>query len=381
MRIAMVHSSFAIRGGAERYIRDLAAGLVARGHDVRVFCRGSAYGEPDDHLIGTRLSARIPVLRKVFTHLGDLVDPTGLGPRDLADFRPDVVHLHNWQGLGVLPVARLARRYPTCHTVQDFAICDPNNALMHPTRPQPLAALLRLRSAWVVRQLRNVTALWSTERTRDTVYARVPSAARLASRVIPLALRAPARQWPAGRRDVFLYLGALAAHKGTDLLVDAWRSVASEVAGTLLVAGDGPGRTVVEAATRDCPSIRYLGYLDEAGKVRAMRDAGWLVFPSQWPETFGLSWVEALKAGRPVISSDIARPVLASDAAVVTFHDRDGLAKTLRWAARIPAERYQEMSAAASADGRRLDWDSILDDLVRIYQALATGSVAEPAAP
>src|SRR2546429_2401220 len=39
MRIAMVHSSFAVRGGAERYVRDLSRALVERGHEVGVFCR------------------------------------------------------------------------------------------------------------------------------------------------------------------------------------------------------------------------------------------------------------------------------------------------------------------------------------------------------
>ena len=387
MRIAMVHSSFATRGGAERYIRDLSRDLASRGHDVRVFCRDSVQHEPGDHVVGTRLSARIPAqrrllaLRKVATHLGDLADPTGLAPRDLADFRPDLVHVHNWQGLGVLPVARLARRYPTCHTVHDYAICDPNNALTHWERGQPLRGLLRLRSAWVVRRLRSVTLLWPTGRTRDIVHSRVPGSSRLSGRVVPLAVRMPVRQWPAGRPAVFLHLGALSRHKGTDMLLDAWRSVAGEIDATLLVAGDGPQRREVEAAVRDCPSIRYLGYLDEPAKARAMSEAGWLVFPSQCPETFGISCAEALVAGRPIIAAERSRPAMASDTSVVTFHDREGLSQMLRWAARIPSDRYRKMSASAGADGRRLDWEDHVAEVVRAYETLAAGSPTERGTP
>jgi glycosyltransferase involved in cell wall biosynthesis len=378
MRIAMVHSSFAVRGGAERYIRDLSGDLESRGHDVRVFCRGSTHREPGDHVVATRLSARIPaprgfaMVRKVATHVGDLADPTGLAPRDLADFRPDLVHVHNWQGLGVLPIARLARRYPTCHTVHDYAICDPNNALLHWQRVKPLRWLLRLRAAWLIRRLRFVTLLWPTGRTRDIVRSRVPGSSRLSSRVVPLAVRTPVRQWPAGRPGVFLYLGALSPHKGTRMLLEAWRCVAGEVEAMLLIAGDGPLRGEVEAAARDCSSIRYLGYLDEPAKARAMAEAGWLVFPSQCPETFGISCAEALVAGRPIIADERCRPAMASDTSVVTFHGREELSEMLRWAARMPRARYHEMSVSACADGRRLDWDAHVAEIVRTYETLAT---------
>jgi glycosyltransferase involved in cell wall biosynthesis len=379
MRIAMVHSSFATRGGAERYIRDLSRDLASRGHDVRVFCRDSAHPEPGDRVVGTRLSARIPAqpglsaVRKVATHLGDLVDPTGLAPQDLADFRPDVVHVHNWQGLGVLPVARLARRYPTCHTVHDYAICDPNNALAHWNGGKPVRWLLRVRAAWVVRRLRSVTLLWPAGRTRDVVRSRVPGSARLSGRVVPLAVRMTSREWPPGRPDTLLYLGALSPHKGVSMLLDAWRSVARELDATLLIAGDGPQRGAVEEAARDSSSIRYLGYLDAKGKAKAMEAAGWLVFPSQWPENFSISCIEALVAGRPIIADEGARPPMASEASVLTFRGEEGLAGMLRLAVGMPPERYREMSASAAEDGRRLDWDAHVAEIVRAYETLASG--------
>ncbi|WP_203917759.1 glycosyltransferase family 4 protein [Rugosimonospora africana] len=372
----MVHSSFAVRGGAEYYVRELSRELVARGHEVRVFCRGSEHREAGDHTVRRRFSARIPVLRKVFTHLGDLADPTGLSLADLDGFRPDVVHVHNWQGLGILPVARLSRRYPTCHTVHDHAIRDPNNALPQRGGGAPVNALLALRAAWLARQLRDVTPIWPSERTRDLVNARVPRALRRPGRLIPPMLPMPERDWAPGGRDVFLFLGALSPHKGISMLLDAWRAVAGEVGGTLLIAGEGPRRDEVEAAVRECPSIRYLGHLDTTGKVRAMQEAGWLVFPSQCLETFGMSCAEALKAGRPVISSDIASPPAASEDSVIRFGDLAGLRDALRASAGISAQRYQEMSASAAADGKRLDWAGHVDEVIGTYRALEAATVS-----
>ncbi|MET8148634.1 glycosyltransferase [Actinoplanes sp. NPDC049668] len=353
----MVHSTFAVRGGAERYLEDVAAGLTARGHQVRIFSRDTVPGRPR---ITARIGDRMPApIRKALVHLGDLVDPSGLGPRALRDFAPDVVHAHNWQELGVLPLARIAAAYPTVHTVHDHAILDPNNALGNLGRSRTLDVLLRARSAWIRRRFRRMTLLFAAARTRDAVGAG-PN-----GQVLPLAVAGPRRDWPAGRRDVFLFLGALSTHKGLDLLLDAW----DPAMGTLLVAGDGPMRADVERAAAAEKSVRFLGYLDEAGKQAALRQAGWLVFPSRRAETFGLSCAEALIAGRPVIAAERVRPPTAADSSLLLYGDPAELPKLLARAAGMPAEEYASMAASAAADGRGFDWDQHLDALLDIYAA------------
>lgn len=382
----MVHSSFAVRGGAEQYVRDLSAALAARGHEVRIFARPSAQSAPDDVPVGTRLAARLagrdPRVGKLLTHLGDLIDPTGLAARTLRDFAPDVVHVHNWQGLGVLPVARLAREWPTCHTVHDYAICDPNNSLANQGRSGLTDRLLRLRSAWLVRRLRRVSLLWPAARTRDISRRHLPSGSRLGGLVVPLAVPqtgVPA-DLPAGDPRVFLFLGALSGHKGIDVLLDAWREVAGELDATLLVGGDGDRRKVVGAAAREVPGVQHLGFLDAVGKEAAMRRAGWLVFPSQWAENFPISCVEALRAGRPIVASAVARPPMASDPSLLVFGSPTELADLLRLAATMPADRYAAMAASASADGRQLNWDRHVDAVLDAYAALGGARDRPPAA-
>ncbi|MFJ8577359.1 glycosyltransferase family 4 protein [Micromonospora sp. NPDC093277] len=379
MRIAMVHSSFAVRGGAEQYVRDLSRALAARGHEVRIFSRASANAQPDDQPVGTRLSDRLGrgprLLRKMFGHLGDLIDPTGLRVGDLRSFAPDVVHVHNWQGIGVLPVASLATEYPTCHTVHDYALCDPNNALANRGRTDIGDRLLRVRSAWLVWRLRRVTLLWPAQRTRDIVRKHVPGEARLTGRIVPLAVCTTGErpvEWPPGDPKVFLFLGALTEHKGIDLLIDAWRDVAATIDATLLIAGDGAYRAAVEEATRALPSLWYLGYLDGPGKEEALRRAGWLVLPSQWAENYPISCCEALMAGRPIISSRVARPPMASDGSVRTFGDRAELTSVLRQAATLPDHEYRTAASSAAYDGQQLDWDRHVDAILDTYEAIQT---------
>jgi glycosyltransferase involved in cell wall biosynthesis len=379
MRVAMIHSSFTTRGGAERYVRDLASELTSIGHEVVVFCRRSGHNQPTDREIGSRLSMRLaqrlPGLRKVFIHLGDLVDPTGLRVRDVEEFAPDVVHVHNWQEIGAVPVARLARAYPTCHTVHDHALCDPNNALRNHGRSKALDAALRLRSAWLVRRFRRVLMLWPTERTRERVYRYAPSASRLAGAILPLAVRGTRARsaWPPGDRNVFLFLGALSTHKGIDLLLAAWRGRPPGTGTTLLIAGDGALRREVEETAALEPSVRYLGYLDDEEKDSAMRQAGWLVLPSQCTENFPLSCAEALVAGRPIIASALGRPAMASDDSVLVFHARDDLRRLLARAATMPDEEYDRRSSSAAADGRTIDWDRHVQSVVRTYEAMRQG--------
>ncbi|PWU45664.1 hypothetical protein DLJ46_20765 [Micromonospora globispora] len=387
MRIAMVHSSFAVRGGAERYVRDLTRALIDRGHQVTVHSRPSDGAEPHDRPVRERFSARLgrhlPRLGRICTHLGDLVDPTGLRPTDLRDIRPDVVHVHNWQGIGVLPVGRLLRAYPGVHSVHDHAVCDPNNALGNLGRSRTLDRLLAARARWITRRLRPAVLLFPSERTRRRVRDSARGVGGVTDRVVPLAVPTPPRRsvWPRGRRDVLLYLGVLDRHKGLDLLLDAWREVGAATGGTLLVGGDGPLRPEVERLAATTGSVRYLGYLDEAGKEAAFAEAGWLVFPSRCAETFGLVCAEALTAGRPVIASAIAAPPMASDGSVLLFDEPEELTGLLRRAARMPDDAYAAMSSSAVADGRRLDWDRHVDTIIQTYQSVVAARTADRRSP
>jgi glycosyltransferase involved in cell wall biosynthesis len=288
-----------------------------------------------------------------------------------------VVHLHNWQGLGALPLARLNRAYPICHTVHDYALADPNNALGNRGRSAAVDTLLRARSAWLVSRFRRMTLLWPAARTREILESHVPAASGLPGRVVPLAVPqdGPALRWQRGHTGTFLFLGALSPHKGVDEMLDAWRAVAATAppGAQLLVAGDGVLRDRLAAVARELPSVRSLGFVDAAAKAAALQAAGWLVFPSQWAENFPISCVEALRAGRPIIASTIARPPMASDGALLTFDGRDELAAAFRRAMSMPPDEYDRMAATAAADGRELDWDAHVDAILTAYGSARAG--------
>jgi len=50
------------------------------------------------------------------------------------------------------------------------------------------------------------------------------------------------------------------------------------------------------------PGVEFIGEIDERAKSEFLGNAGALVFPIDWPEPFGLSMIEALACGTPVLA-------------------------------------------------------------------------------
>ncbi|UKA49004.1 glycosyltransferase family 4 protein [Arthrobacter sp. FW305-123] len=112
---------------------------------------------------------------------------------------------------------------------------------------------------------------------------------------------------PKAGNDV-LFVGRLEyAHKGLDLLLEAWAQCCDRVDGNLLIAGTGQDEAKMRAAIKAAGlsgRVQMLGWLSGEQKHRAIADARLLVVPSRH-ETFGLVAIDAMAAGTPVIAFDI----------------------------------------------------------------------------
>lgn len=92
--------------------------------------------------------------------------------------------------------------------------------------------------------------------------------------------------------------------KGFDLLLDAIRLARKELPELeLLLVGDGPNRECLERAAGELgirDAVRFVGTAEDVRLPLAAMDV--FVFPSRQREGFGLSLVEAMAAGRPVVA-------------------------------------------------------------------------------
>lgn len=109
------------------------------------------------------------------------------------------------------------------------------------------------------------------------------------------------RKLPPSTSRSVVYAGRLSPDKGVRQLVDAWQQARLHLDLELVLAGDGVLRS--ELAALADPSIRLPGWLPSDEIARLVGSARAVVLPTTMFETFGLSAVEALAAGTPVLTT------------------------------------------------------------------------------
>ncbi|MEO6055754.1 MAG: glycosyltransferase [Gemmatimonadales bacterium] len=168
-----------------------------------------------------------------------------------------------------------------------------------------------------------------------------------------------------------VYVGRLAAEKEVDLLLSAWPEVRRRTGAALVLVGDGPARRRLQRR----PGSDRLHWLpfqhDRDGLADLLAAADVAVAPCSI-ETFGLSALEALSCGTPLLSADrggVAETVERSGAgAVFASGDAGALAEQ--------AERlFRGDLAGLGALGRRYaemdhGWDAVLDRLFEVYDRI-----------
>ncbi len=134
-----------------------------------------------------------------------------------------------------------------------------------------------------------------------------------------------------------LYLGQLRKNKGIETLVNAFRSMADGKNARLVIAGTGPIKDVVEHAAAEDSRIVYEGYVTEERKMKLLETSDVFVYPSEdmhffgtvrWEEQAGISVMEAMAAGMPVIGSNSGAlgEVIGREDMVVPQRDPSALA-------------------------------------------------------
>lgn len=113
-----------------------------------------------------------------------------------------------------------------------------------------------------------------------------------------------------------LFVGRLPPEKGVMTLLETWKTLHTRL--PLVIVGDGPLASEVQAAAAAYGGVTYLGQQDKASVIRLMQDATMLIFPSEWYEGYPVTLLEALATGLPVVASRLGAM------AEIVEHDRTG---------------------------------------------------------
>ena len=374
LRVAIVCPyAWDAHGGVAAQVRDMAASLRRRGHQVNILAPADRpIDEPDFHALGGTAGVR---------HNGS-VGRVALSP--WSNLRAwwivrrggyDIVHLHEPLVPPCLSILLLSGR-PMIGT---FHMYGPDSRLYGVMAPLARVA---------VRRLHHRTAVSEAARSSTVKFLRGDY------EVIPNGVMrhetAAARRRDPGDDDVrLLFIGRNDPRKGLDTLLMAMDGLSGVRLDLVGVDGDevealqeqiAPGRPLPAGVTAH-------GRVSDARRSELLDQADILCAPSLEGESFGLVLVEAMSAGVAVVASAIPGyvDVLDGQGRTVPPGDVGALAATLRELAGDADLRHR-----LGEDGRRaaarFEWDLVTPRVLDAYgtamavHAARRGPVAVPAA-
>jgi spore coat protein SA len=374
------------RGGAiERWIRDAAVRLAARGHEVHVVSRDHGDGVRGATLDGVRYHfVRIPGWCDKGRGAALLRGPWYFDGvrRRLSGIRPDVVHHHS-RPAGLLWARSGAPQAPAVISLHsmDYGWGFGYRGWDRRWYGAGLRASARVLCVSDFIRRHTLERYPDVRQTAVTLYNGVDGAT-----FSPVAGFVPDR--PAR----ILYVGRVETRKGVHVLLDAFLSLISvrRPDATLRIVGphsywdrepSGYYRDLAERCASD-PRIELRGPTYDDHELSAVyRDADVAVVPSTFPEALGLTAIEAQASGLPVIVSDAGGlPETVSpgrSGLVCPSGDAAALGHAVLDLLDDEPRRRAMASAARIWSMERFSWETIASSLERVYEDVrALGAAA-----
>jgi glycosyltransferase involved in cell wall biosynthesis len=358
-KLLLVHNYYQQRGGEDVVFEAEARLLEEHGHEV---LRYEASNDGLDTMPAWTLARRTVWNSRTYHDVRRLLERE----------RPALVHVHNTLPVVSPAVYYAARRagVPLVQTLHNYRLLCPSavlfrqgavcEACLHLTLAHPAVRYgcyrgSRAASAAVATTsaLQRVLGTWHRcvdlfVALTDFARGKFIQGGLPPDRIVVKPNFAPDRRVERVDGDYALFVGRLSPEKGVQPLLAAWQRLGGRI--RLRIIGDGPEAPAVTAAIRAGAAVDYLGRQGPDAVSAAMAGAKFLIFPSIWYETFGLTIIEAYAAGLPVLASDMGAMSDLVREGVTGLRFRPGdpehLAQRVEWALAHP-EDLREMGRNA----------------------------------
>jgi glycosyltransferase involved in cell wall biosynthesis len=361
MRILQIHNLYRIPGGEDVVVAAEKALLEDNGHDVVLL-------QADNDEISGSFNQAMTAANAIYSQSGKRRVFS-----EIARFRPDIVHVHNFFPLwspavydacrdAGVPVVQTLHNYrlfcSDAFFFRDGKVCEdclgkffPWPGIVHRCYRGSAVGTAAVATMLTVHRARR------TWHTRVDKYIALTEFAR--QKYIEGGLPGekilvkPNFVYPdpgagSGGGGYALFVGRLSPEKGIDTLLAAWKHLDQAI--PLKIVGQGPLAETVKEAVSKLSNVEWLGTLTLEKLYEIMGKAEFLIFPSAWYETFGRVAVEAFATGTPAIAAQIGAVAEIVEDQRTGLHfrpgDPDDLVAKVQWALSHP-NQLQKMRREA----------------------------------
>ena len=317
MRVLIVHNRYQQRGGEDAVVDAETGLLAARGVEVERLDANNEFiqGAWAKIQVSVRQLAGSPDMRQRLD-------------RTLKQFRPDVVHVHNWFPTVSASIFRQckAANIPIVHTIHNYRLLCVGATLFRDGHVCEDCIGTTFRTAGIVHKCyRNsmlgsavctggMLAHWTAGTWQHSVDRFIAltefSRRKLIEGGLPedkIVVKPnfvePAPQPGSGDGNYFLFAGRLTEEKGLRTLIECWKN-GPELA-PLRIVGEGPLHDEVQKAAAGMRNVHLLGMKSNEEVVFLMKDAKATLCPSLWYEGMPRVVIESLAVGTPVVATNI----------------------------------------------------------------------------
>jgi glycosyltransferase involved in cell wall biosynthesis len=317
MKVLMVHNRYQQRGGEDAVVDAEVRLLSTNGVEVR------RLDANNDSIYGIR--AKIQASANLF------VTPSAMNERfsaTLAEFQPDVVHVHNWFPTLSPSIFKRCKEaeIPVLHTLHNYRLLCINATLFRNGQVCEDCIGSTLRAPGVIHKCyRNsrvgstvATAAMLTQWAAGTWHRSVDKFIALSEFAKKKLIQGglpeekivvkpnfvdPDPGSAPGDGGYFLYVGRLTEEKGLRTLLQCWRS--GPDLPSLRIVGTGPLQDEVRETAASLKNVEWLGEKSSEEVVELMGRAKATLCPSLWYEGMPRVVIESFAVGTPVVASRI----------------------------------------------------------------------------
>lgn len=336
MKILMCHKFHFLAGGAERYLFDLREGLSKLGHAVFDFATKNTrneYSEYSGYFVKginfSKISTHGPLYNiKAALNLIYSFEARKNIARLIDDFKPDVAHIHNIYhhlSISILDILR-ERRIPVIMTLHDYKLVCPNYSLFIQGMPCERCKHKNYLNAFIHKCLKDsyiASALACLEMCfckifkiyENNVDLFIAPSIFTKNKIIDFGIDSKKIYHLPYAIDLecflpnfedgkyILYFGNLSYKKGVQTFL---KSAVYLKGFPIKIIGDGPQRAELEqfAHREKLLNVGFLGYKQKDELLHYIRDALFVVVPSEWYEVSGLNIYESFASGKCVVGAN-----------------------------------------------------------------------------